>query len=108
MIAYEEVEVTPCFLGGVVHRHAAGAALRAIEARARLEVEMDIEAALIIVEVGRRYEPGRCDPESKLKEVIVTHRAPSVEEGGWVGLILAPIVTPWRASLKDKPSLEER
>ena len=54
----EEVEVAPCFLGGVVHRHAAGAALRAIEARARLEVEMDIEAALIIVEVGRRHEPG--------------------------------------------------
>ena len=72
----EEVEVSPGLLGGVVHGAPGGLALRAIEARAGLEVELDIEALVGSVEVGRRDEPRRGDAEGELEEVIVAHAAP--------------------------------
>ena len=72
----EEVEVSPGLLGGVVHGAPGGLALRAVEARAGLEVELDVEALVGSVEVGRRHEPRRADAEGELKEVIVAHAAP--------------------------------
>ena len=76
----EEVEVPPGLLDGVVHGASGGLALRAVEAGAGLEVELDVEALVGGVEVGRGDEPRRGDAEGELKEVIVAHAAP----WGWV------------------------
>ena len=76
----EEVEMAPGLLDRVVHGASARVALRAIEAAASLEVELDIEAPLGGVERGGRDEPRRRDAEGKLEKVSVAHGAPR----GWV------------------------
>ena len=48
----EEIKMPPRLLDGVVHSASGGLAFRTIEARAGLEVELDVEALLGGVEVG--------------------------------------------------------
>lgn len=47
----EEIEVSPGFLDGVVHRARRRFAVRALEAAAGLEVEPNVEAAVVGIEV---------------------------------------------------------
>jgi len=50
---------------GVVHGATGGLALRAVEADAGLEVELDVEALVGGVEAGRGNEPPGCPPRIK-------------------------------------------
>ena len=97
----KEIEMSPRFLDRVVYGAPGGFALRAVEAAACLEIELDVEALLAGVEGGGRHEPRRRDAERELKQVIVAHEAP-LEIGA--GSILAPTMPPCRPALKDKPS----
>ena len=63
----EEVEVPPGLLLRVVDGAAARVALRAVETATCLEIELDVEAPLDRVELGRCDEPRRGDAEGQLK-----------------------------------------
>ena len=75
----KEIQVPPRLLDRVVHGASGGLALRTREARSRLEVELDVEALLVEIEVGGRDEPRRLDAERKLKQVSVAHLAPGLD-----------------------------
>ena len=75
----KEVQVPPDLLDRVVHGASGGLALRTLEARSRLEVELDVEALLVEVEVGGRDKPRRLDAERELQEVSVAHVAPGLD-----------------------------
>lgn len=94
----EEIKVSSGFLDGVVHRTRRRFTVRALQAAAGFEVELDIEAAVVAVEIGRCDQPRRRDAERKLKEVIVTLEATWRPGRSW-----RPNMPPHRKTLKDKP-----
>ena len=70
----EEVEVPPLLHGRVVHGTIGRAALRAWEAAAPGEVDLDIEATLVGVEGASLDHPRRDQPERQLHQIGVAHR----------------------------------
>ena len=70
----EEIQMPPRLLGGVVHRAIGGLAFGAGKARARFEVDLDVEPLVLRVEVGSRDEPRRVDVECKLEKLRIAHR----------------------------------
>ena len=75
----KEIEMPPRLLNRVVHGASGNLALGAVEARARIEVERDIEPLVIEIEVGGGNKPRRLDAERKLQEVSVAHLAPRLD-----------------------------
>ena len=69
----EEVEMPPLLHRGVVHRAVGLGALRAREAAASEEVDLDVEALPLGVERARLDLPRRHQAESELKEIGITH-----------------------------------
>ena len=94
----KEIQMPPRFFGGVVHGAIGGLALGTIEPAAGLEVERDVEALVVEIEVGGGDEPRRLDAERELQKMSVAH----VGHQG-CGSILAPSMPPCRVALKDKP-----
>ena len=73
----EEIEMPPLLHGGVVHGTVSRAALRAWEAAAPGEVDLNIEATLLGVEGAGLDHPRRDQPERQLHQIGVAHRGVS-------------------------------
>ena len=96
-LVLEEVEVPPRLHGGVVHGTVGLGAVRAREAAALREIDLDIETTSLDIEIGRLDHPRRHKAESELQQVGVAH----IGARGWS--ILTASVPPVRPALKDKP-----
>src|SRR5207247_2272873 len=70
----EEIEVPPLLHGGVVHGTVSRAALRAWEAAAPGEVDLNIEPTLRGIERAGLDHPRRNQPEGQLHQIGVAHR----------------------------------
>ena len=75
-LVLEEVEMAPAHPLGVVGRAVRGAAVRAGEAAAWCEVDLDVEPLCLGVEVAAGHRPGRGQAQRQLHQVRVAHCVP--------------------------------
>jgi hypothetical protein len=100
-LVLKEVGVAPRLLGVVVHGTVGLGAVRAREAAALREIDLDVETMVLGIEVSRLDHPRRDEAESELQKVGVAHI------GAWGWSIVPASVPSVRSALKDKSHLKE-